>query len=85
MVSDKVKIIGKAVIFYFLLFIRLAIQRVAALLHSWTWRDTADFKNVVVVGGSVSSSIARIREALVYGPVLYLSIHTTRIITPLRR
>ncbi|KFZ23965.1 hypothetical protein V502_01557 [Pseudogymnoascus sp. VKM F-4520 (FW-2644)] len=69
MVSDKVKIIGKAVIFYFPLLVRLAIQRVAALLHSWTWQDTADFKNVVVVGGSFAGMelVKRLAETLPTG------------------
>lgn len=69
MVSDNVKIIGKAVIFYFPLLVRLAIQRVATLLHSWTWRDTADFKNVVVVGGSFAGMelVKRLAETLPTG------------------
>ncbi|KFY14773.1 hypothetical protein V492_02420 [Pseudogymnoascus sp. VKM F-4246] len=69
MVSDHIKIIGKALKFYFPLLVRLAIQRIAALLHSWTWRDTADFKNVVVIGGSFAGMelVKRLSETLPTG------------------
>ncbi|OBT67914.1 hypothetical protein VE03_02499 [Pseudogymnoascus sp. 23342-1-I1] len=69
MVWDNVKIIGKALIFYLPLLVRLSIQRVAALLHSWTWRDTADFKNVVVIGGSFAGMelLKRLAETLPTG------------------
>lgn len=31
---------------------KMAIQRLAAIYHGWTWRYRADAKNIVVVGGS---------------------------------
>ncbi|KFY47074.1 hypothetical protein V495_02114 [Pseudogymnoascus sp. VKM F-4514 (FW-929)] len=69
MAWDHVKIIGKALAFYFPLLVRLAIQRVAALLHRRTWRDTANFKNVVVVGGSFAGMelVKRLSETLPTG------------------
>ncbi|WP_234038537.1 FAD-dependent oxidoreductase, partial [Erythrobacter sp. YJ-T3-07] len=30
----------------------MAVQRIAAVYHNWTWRDRAQAKNVVVIGGS---------------------------------
>lgn len=52
MPSDNVKLIGKALGFFLPHLGRVAFQRVAALRHAWTWQDTADAKNVVVLGGS---------------------------------
>jgi NADH dehydrogenase FAD-containing subunit len=52
MFSDHVKIIGKSLAFALPYLPRLAGQRVTALHHAWTWQDTPNAQNVVVIGGS---------------------------------
>lgn len=52
MFSDHVEIIGKSLVFALPYLPRLPGQRVTALHHAWTWQDTPDAQNVVVIGGS---------------------------------
>ncbi|KZV91870.1 FAD/NAD(P)-binding domain-containing protein [Exidia glandulosa HHB12029] len=69
MPSDHVKLIYKALGFFVPYLGRLAVQRVAATYHSWTWRDTPDARNVVVVGGSFAGLelVRRLAETLPTG------------------
>ncbi|KAE8383475.1 hypothetical protein BDV26DRAFT_287661 [Aspergillus bertholletiae] len=69
MPSDNVKIIAKALVFFLPHLGRMAIQRVAAVRHSWTWQDKSDAKNVVVLGGSFAGIelINRLVETLPTG------------------
>lgn len=50
--SEKVNLITKGLGSIFPYACSLFYQRVAAIFHRWTWHDTADAKNVVVIGGS---------------------------------
>ncbi|KAI8667777.1 Pyr-redox-2 domain-containing protein [Fusarium keratoplasticum] len=52
MVPDSIKLVGKALNFFIPYLGTLAVQRVAAIYHNWTWHDTPDAQNVVVIGGS---------------------------------
>jgi NAD(P)H-nitrite reductase large subunit len=52
MVPDSIKLVGKALSFFIPYLGTLAAQRVAAIYHNWTWHDTPDAQNVVVIGGS---------------------------------
>lgn len=56
MLSDKVTFITKALIVVGPYLGRAAIRRVAAYGHSWTWRNTPDAKNIVVLGGSFAGT-----------------------------
>ncbi|KND89837.1 Apoptosis-inducing factor 2 [Tolypocladium ophioglossoides CBS 100239] len=69
MPSDNTKLIVKALGFFLPHFGRVAVQRVAAVHHSWTWQDTADAKNVVVLGGSFAGIelVTRLAETLPTG------------------
>jgi NADPH-dependent 2,4-dienoyl-CoA reductase/sulfur reductase-like enzyme len=51
-VAEKAKVVSKGLGFFLPYLCGLAVQRAAAVLHRWTWRDTPDAKNVVVLGGS---------------------------------
>jgi NADH dehydrogenase FAD-containing subunit len=69
MLSDKARIFGKA-LGYFLPYLgRAAIQRVTAVLHAWTWQNTPNAKNVVVIGGSFAGLelVHRLAETLPTG------------------
>ena len=52
MISDYLKLISKALLFYLPLLPHLALQRFAALLHRRTYLDVPSSQNVVVIGGS---------------------------------
>ncbi|RSL42401.1 hypothetical protein CEP53_012216 [Fusarium sp. AF-6] len=52
MVPDSIRLVGKALNFFIPYLGTLAAQRVAAIYHNWTWHDTLDAQNVVVIGGS---------------------------------
>ncbi|RFU29645.1 hypothetical protein B7463_g6701, partial [Scytalidium lignicola] len=52
MLSDKVTVLIKALAFFIPYLARVAIRRMVAYGHSWTWRNTPDAQNVVVLGGS---------------------------------
>lgn len=52
MISDYLKLISKALLFYLPLLPHLALQRLAALLHRRTYLDIPSSQNVVVIGGS---------------------------------
>ncbi|KAI1077857.1 hypothetical protein F5B20DRAFT_550578 [Whalleya microplaca] len=69
MPSDNVKLIYKSLGFFLPYLGRLALQRVAATYHGWRWRDTADAKNVVVLGGSFAGIelVKRLAETLPTG------------------
>ncbi|OGM48091.1 hypothetical protein ABOM_002890 [Aspergillus bombycis] len=69
MPSDNAKLIGKALGFFIPHLGRVAIQRVAAVRHNWTWQDTPDAKNVVVLGGSFAGIelVNRLAETLPTG------------------
>ncbi|RYO88690.1 hypothetical protein DL766_004430 [Monosporascus sp. MC13-8B] len=69
MPSDNFKLICKALGFFVPYLGRRAVQRVAAAYHSWTWQDTADAKNVVVLGGSFAGIelVKRLAETLPTG------------------
>ncbi|RYP81240.1 hypothetical protein DL769_002070 [Monosporascus sp. CRB-8-3] len=69
MPSDNFKLICKALGFFLPYLGRLALQRVAAAHHRWTWQDTADAKNVVVLGGSFAGIelVKRLAETLPTG------------------
>ncbi|KAF1993360.1 FAD/NAD(P)-binding domain-containing protein [Amniculicola lignicola CBS 123094] len=49
---EKAKLVSKGLGFFLPYLGRVVIQQTAAVLHRWTWRNTPDAKNVVVVGGS---------------------------------
>jgi len=49
---EKARLVSKGLGFFLPYLGRVVIQQTAAVLHRWTWRDTPDAKNVVVVGGS---------------------------------
>jgi heterodisulfide reductase subunit A-like polyferredoxin len=69
MSSDMLKVLIKAVGFFVPHFGRVAIRRVAAYGHSWTWRNTPDAQNVVVLGGSFAGIelVNRLAETLPTG------------------
>ncbi|KAE8385094.1 hypothetical protein BDV23DRAFT_25484 [Aspergillus alliaceus] len=69
MPSDQTKLIGKALGFFLPYLGRATVQRVAAICHSWTWKDTPDSKNVVVLGGSFAGIqlVKRLTETLPTG------------------
>ena len=69
MASDKIKILFKALAFFIPYLIRRAVQRIAAIHHSWTWRPTPDTQNVVVLGGSFAGIelVRRLAETLPTG------------------
>ncbi|UPL04337.1 hypothetical protein LCI18_015271 [Fusarium solani-melongenae] len=52
MVPDSIKLVGKALSFFIPYLGTLAVQRIAAAYHNWTWHDTPDAQNIVVIGGS---------------------------------
>ncbi|KAL6365434.1 hypothetical protein LRP88_01428 [Fusarium phalaenopsidis] len=52
MVPDSIKIVGKALNFFIPYLGTLAVQRIAAANHNWTWHNTPNAQNVVVIGGS---------------------------------
>lgn len=52
MQSDSIKLIFKILSFLIPHLGRVTVRRMAAYAHSWTWRDTPDAKNIVVLGGS---------------------------------
>jgi apoptosis-inducing factor 2 len=49
---ERANLIRKAFAFFLPYFGKVTVQRAAAVLHRWTWHDTPDAKNVVVLGGS---------------------------------
>jgi len=51
-VLEKARLVSKGLGFFLPYLGRVVIQQTAAVLHRWTWRDTPEAKNVVVVGGS---------------------------------
>lgn len=69
MLSDKTKILGKAIGFFLPYYGRVAIRRLASVHHSWTWQNTPDAKNVVVLGGSFAGIelVNRLSESLPTG------------------
>ena len=69
MLSDKARLIGKALAFFLPHLGKAVIQRVAAALHRWTWQNTADAKKVVVIGGSFAGIelVKRLAETLPTG------------------
>ncbi|ETS85111.1 hypothetical protein PFICI_03136 [Pestalotiopsis fici W106-1] len=69
MASDKLTLIRKALQLFFPMMGKMAIQRIAAVYHGWTWRYRADAKNVVVVGGSFAGIqlVKRLSETLPTG------------------
>jgi NADH dehydrogenase FAD-containing subunit len=69
MLSDQAKLIGKALGFFLPHLGTAIIQRVAALLHRWTWQNTTDAKKVVVIGGSFAGIqlVKRLAETLPTG------------------
>ncbi|KAK2882505.1 hypothetical protein FQN49_000271 [Arthroderma sp. PD_2] len=52
MLPDNVKLISQALAFFVPYLFRYILQCGQAVYHSWTWRNTPDAKNVVVLGGS---------------------------------
>jgi NAD(P)H-nitrite reductase large subunit len=66
---DKVTVLIKALGFFIPHLGRVAIRRVAAYGHSWTWRNTPNAKNVVVLGGSFAGIelVNRLAETLPTG------------------
>lgn len=52
MPSDQFTLIRKALGLLLPMLGKMAVQRIAVVYHSWTWRNRADAKNVVVIGGS---------------------------------
>jgi NADH dehydrogenase FAD-containing subunit len=69
MASDKVRLISKALALLLPMIGKMAMQRVAAVYHSWTWKNMADSKNVVVIGGSFAGIqlVKRLAESLPTG------------------
>ncbi|CAI7621925.1 unnamed protein product [Penicillium manginii] len=69
MTSDKVKVFTKAFGFFIPYLGRTALQRVAAVGHRWSWQNTPDAKNVVVLGGSFAGIelVKRLSETLPTG------------------
>lgn len=52
MTSDRFTLIWKALKLAIPMLSKLAMQRLYALYHSWTWQNKPDARNVVVIGGS---------------------------------
>ncbi|KAI8717334.1 Pyr-redox-2 domain-containing protein [Fusarium sp. LHS14.1] len=52
MVPDSIRLVGKALNFFIPYLGTLAVQRIAAVYHNWTWHNTPNAQNVVVIGGS---------------------------------
>lgn len=69
MTSDQLTLFRKAFSILLPMLGKMAIQRVAAVYHSWTWRNRADAKHVVVVGGSFAGIqlVKRLAETLPTG------------------
>lgn len=69
MLPDNARLIGKALGFFVPYVGKAALQRVAAVRHGWTWQDTPDSKNVVVLGGSFAGIelVKRLIETLPTG------------------
>ena len=69
MSSDKFKVLIKALGFFVPYLGRVAVRRVAAYGHHWTWRNTPDAQNVVVLGGSFAGIelVNRLAETLPTG------------------
>ncbi|EEP81637.1 predicted protein [Uncinocarpus reesii 1704] len=69
MAPDKVKLLVKSLGFFIPYLGQATISRVAAYCHSWTWRNTPDAKNVVVLGGSFAGIelVKRLGETLPTG------------------
>ncbi|KAF4981714.1 hypothetical protein FZEAL_2516 [Fusarium zealandicum] len=59
----------KAIGFFIPYLFRVAVQRAVAVHHSWTWRNTAESKSVVVLGGSFAGIelVRRLAETLPTG------------------
>jgi thioredoxin reductase len=49
---EKARLLSKGLGFFLPYLGRVVYQETAALLHRWTWRETHNAKNVVVIGGS---------------------------------
>jgi NADH dehydrogenase FAD-containing subunit len=69
MVSDEVKLISKVLGHFISLGPKIALQRANTIYHSWTWTDTPESRNVVVIGGSLAGFelVKRLAETLPTG------------------
>lgn len=52
MASDKFTLIWKALKLAIPMLSKMTMQRLYALYHSWTWQNTPNARNIVVIGGS---------------------------------
>lgn len=52
MASEKLTLIWKALKLAIPMLSKMAMQRLHALYHSWTWQDKPNARNIVVIGGS---------------------------------
>lgn len=79
MLSDKGRFLIKALGVAGPHFGRIAIRRVLAYGHNWTWRNTPDAKNIVVIGGSFAGTelVSQLAESLPTGyKVVWIEKHS---------